>query len=132
MLLKRLTRGALPSSLALPILAAACGLLYAPLAGGGVYDLVAALLVWPLLIAAGARCRIQGPLRAVCVELGAASYGVYVTAAPVYILVHAVLKTRGLSGDTLPLPLALAFCAGLFGAAFAARRILGWTPAGLG
>lgn len=132
-LLRRLTRGAsLPSVAGLLALLAAGAILYA--APGGIdaraYDLAAALAAWPLLIAIGAAGDLRGWARAAAVELGAASYGVYVTAVPLFILVHAVLHARGLRTDTLPWPQALAFCAALFGAAFVVRRVVGARPAG--
>ena len=133
-LLRRLTRGAaLPPVAGLLALLAACLILYAApgAAQARAYDLLAALIAWPVLISIGAASELKGWPRAIAVELGAASYGVYVTAVPLFILVHAVLRARGLRADILPWPAALVFCAALFGAALVTRRAVGGRPAGL-
>jgi peptidoglycan/LPS O-acetylase OafA/YrhL len=131
-MLRRMVPRTLPPLWGLLVLLAACAILYAPFGGARApaLDLLAAVLAWPALIAVGAAAGLKGVLRAIAVELGAASYGVYVTAVPVFILVHAVLRARGLKTDTLPWPGALAFCAALFGAAFIVRRLTGRRPAG--
>ncbi len=85
------------------------------------WDLPIALIAWPALIAVGARAEVSGILRPAAIALGAVSYGAYVTAIPLFVGVHAVLRSRGLDGDILPWPQALAFCVGLFGLALAIR-----------
>jgi peptidoglycan/LPS O-acetylase OafA/YrhL len=131
-MLRRMAPRTLPPLAGLLALLAACAVLYAPFGGAQapVYDLLAAVIAWPVLIAVGAASSLKGVARAIAVELGAASYGVYVTAVPVFILVHAVLRARGLKTDTLPWLGALAFCCALFGAAFVVRRLTGRKPAG--
>ena len=123
-LIRRLSRLTLPPAAGLLALLAAGAVLYAP-AGPldmRAYDLAAAVVVWPVLIALAAAAEVRGFVRRAAMEIGAASYGVYVTAVPAFILVHAVLRARGLATGILPWPAALLFCAGLFAAAFAVRR----------
>jgi peptidoglycan/LPS O-acetylase OafA/YrhL len=131
-MLRRMTPRTLPPLAGLLAMLAACAILYAPFGGAQApaLDLMAAVIAWPLLIAVGAASSLKGWARAIAVELGAASYGVYVTAVPVFILVHAVLRAGGLKTDTLPWPGALAFCASLFAAAFIVRRLTGRRTAG--
>ncbi len=124
-LLKRMSRISLPPMAGALALLAAGWILYAP-AGtvdARLYDLAAAIIAWPVLIGLGAAAQIRGLARAVAVQLGAASYGVYITAAPLFILVHAGLRARGLTTDLLPWPEWLLFCVALFGAALVVRRL---------
>ena len=60
-----------------------------------------------------------------CIALGAVSFAAYVTAVPVYVLVHAVLKTRGLQGDLLPPWWAASFAMALFAGCLVIRRFAG-------
>ena len=104
-------------------LLAAAVALYLPGTPSAAYDLAVTLLLWPAVIAVGAAGEVRGPIRSACIALGAVSFGAYVTAVPIYVLVHAVLKTRGLQADVLPWPLAVGFAAALFAGALAARRV---------
>ncbi len=104
-------------------LAAAALVLYLPGVSGAVYDLAVALALWPAVIAVGAVGEVRGPARSACIALGAVSFGAYVTAVPIYVLVHAALKTRGLAGDALPWPLALTFAVALFAGCLGIRRL---------
>ena len=123
-LLRRRAPAPVPVGVGLLALLTAAAVLYLPGASGPAYDLAVALVVWPAVIAAGAAGEVRGPLRSACIALGAVSFAAYITAAPVYVLVHAALKTRGLQGDVLPWPLAMAFAAALFAGCLAARRFV--------
>ena len=123
MLLRRHAGRALPAGAGLLALVAAAVALYLPGAPSAAYDLAVALLLWPAVIAVGAASEVRGPVRSACIALGAVSFGAYVTAVPVYVLVHTVLKTQGLQGDVLPWPMAIAFAVALFAGALTARRI---------
>ena len=122
-LLRRSGRGPLPAGAGLLALAAAALVLYLPGVSGAVYDLAVALALWPAVIAVGAVGEVRGPARSACIALGAVSFGAYVTAVPIYVLVHAALKTRGLAGDALPWPLALTFAVALFAGCLGIRRL---------
>lgn len=122
-LLRRQAGRALPAGAGLLALLAAAVALYLPGAPSPAYDLAVALLLWPAVITVGAAGEVRGPVRSACIALGAVSFGAYVTAAPVYVLVHAVLKTRGLQGEVLPWPLAIGFAMALFAGALTVRRI---------
>jgi peptidoglycan/LPS O-acetylase OafA/YrhL len=121
-LLRRRTARALPPAAGLLALLAAAAALYWPGAPSPVYDLGVAILLWPAVIAVGAAGEVQGPLRSACIALGAVSFAAYVTAAPLYVLVHAAAKTTGLRADVLPWPWAAGFAAAVFGGCLAVRR----------
>ena len=124
-LLRREGRAALPAAAGLLALLGAAAVLYLPGAANPAYDLAVALLLWPAVIAVGAAGEVQGPVRAACIALGAVSFAAYITAAPVYVLVHAVLKARGLQADVLPWPVAVGFAAALFAGCLVVRRFAG-------
>lgn len=63
-----------------------------------VVDLVATILVLPLIIALSAGTRVKGVTAIVCAGLGAVSYGVYVLQVPVLTYVHVALAAAG-QGD---------------------------------
>jgi peptidoglycan/LPS O-acetylase OafA/YrhL len=121
-LLRRGTRGPLPAGAGLLALALAALVLYLPGVSGPGYDLAVALALWPAVIAVGAAGEARGPVRSACIALGAVSFAAYVTAVPIYALVHAALKTRGLQGDLLPPWLAVSFAVALFAGCLAVRR----------
>jgi peptidoglycan/LPS O-acetylase OafA/YrhL len=124
-LLRRTVRGALPArNAAFVFFLAALILFLAPARFGLAYDLLAAFVIWPAVIAVGALTEPSQRFKPVAMAAGAASFGVYITAVPIYVLVHAVAKSRGLPGEVLPAPWALAYAAGLFAGTAAIRWIL--------
>jgi peptidoglycan/LPS O-acetylase OafA/YrhL len=121
-LLRRGARGPLPAGAGLLALAVAALVLYLPGVSGAAYDLAVALVLWPAVIAVGAAGEARGPVRSACIALGAVSFAAYVTAVPIYGLVHAALKTRGLQGDLLPPWLAASFAVALFAGCLVVRQ----------
>lgn len=126
-LLRRLVRGRLPPVFGALALACAGIALYGSIGGLDVrvYDLAAALILWPTLIALAAASEVRGALRMAAVEAGAASYAAYVTAIPAFAIVHALLHARGLQTDKLTWLQAVLFGAALFAAAVVGRRMAG-------
>ena len=124
-LLRRTVRGSLPGRTgAFVLMLAAVVLFMAPARYGLAYDLMAAFALWPAVIAVGALTDPPARFKALAMAAGAASFGVYITAVPIYVLVHAVANSRGLPGEFLPVPWALAYAASLFAGTMAIRRIL--------
>lgn len=69
-----------------------------PAAFGAVFDLTAALLVFPLLVWLGAASVVKGWSAVALSQLGLASYALYVLQAPLYDLVLSVLTKAGVTG----------------------------------
>ena len=72
------------------------GLLTLPahLTGSTFYPLAAALLLFPALVFAGARCALPGPLHGVCAFLGDMSYPLYILHVPLMLPYHNLLAAN--------------------------------------
>lgn len=79
-----------------------------PVEFGAVFDLTAALLVFPLLVWLGAGSVVTGWSAGVLSRLGLASYALYILHKPLYDLVLTVLVKAGVTGP-FGWPAALAF-----------------------